>query len=75
MLEPINAWMDSKYAFGPVSFCNYAAVAIVPNEALTLQCISHIRLDLWLSLITPLLWRNIALTVWVMLLTCDKCWQ
>ena len=55
MLSSINVWMGSKAYFGPVSLCGSSDVAIVPKKALELQCISHIRLSLWILLILLLL--------------------
>ena len=72
MLAPINLWMDSKDAFGPVPLCNCSDVAIVTKKALVLEYISQIRLDLRLLLMIPLFQIYIYLNVCVMFLTCVK---
>ena len=75
MLEPINVWMDSKDAFDTEPFFKSSDVAIVPNKSLVSQRIAQIRLALWFSFIIPMFQKNIDLAVWVMFLTCVKCWQ
>ena len=67
--------MDSKDSFGPVSLCKSSDVAIVQNISLALQCITQIRLALWILFVILLFRRKIALTGWVMLLICVEFWK
>ena len=75
MLAHTKALIDYNDAFGPVSFCMFAAVSMVLKKTLASQFISQIRFSLWRSLMMPFLRQNMSLTVCVIFLTCVKCWQ